>query len=235
MTRHERTLMPVTSEQASGYLQKLPALFSEAPFIGRYLLAFEQVLTGIAESESDPAKGLEEKVAEIHKLFDPNELLSLITAEEAFADFLPWLAGWVALNLRADWTKEQQKNFLAQIVPLYRYRGTKDNLIELLKIYTGLEPVITEAVEGMQIGVRSQIGVDTLLNGSPPHYFRIMVSLPNPSPEILLRQRQIVTALVDLQKPAHTHYDLDITFTTIQIGVRSTIGIDTLLGSIPLT
>ena len=56
---------------------------------------------------------------------------------------MPWLAGWVALGLRADWTEAQKRDFLANIVPLYRRRGTKENLAELLRIYTGLSPVIT--------------------------------------------------------------------------------------------
>jgi hypothetical protein len=35
-------------EQSSSYLQHLPAIFSEDPLLGRFLLAFEQVLTGLA-------------------------------------------------------------------------------------------------------------------------------------------------------------------------------------------
>src|SRR6476469_7082701 len=82
----------------SSYLQYLPSIFSEDPFLGRFLLAFEQVLSGLAGAKGEPHEGLEETIAGIATLFDPNE-----TREE----FLPWLAGWVALSLRADWNIEQ--------------------------------------------------------------------------------------------------------------------------------
>ncbi len=219
--------MAIDPTTTSSYLHYLPAIFSVDPFLGRFLLAFEQVLTRLQGGEADVQRGLEEIIADIAKLFDPNE-----TPEE----FLQWLAGWVALSLRADWTPDQQRQFLARVVPLYRRRGTKKNLAELLRIYTGLEPVITEA-EGtvFQIGVHSTIGLDTQLSGSAPHYFRVTVTMAKPDPATLQRQHQIVTALIDLEKPAHTAYDLNIIHTTMQIGVSSSIGVDTLLGSLPET
>ena len=220
--------MPIDPKTASSFLQNLPAIFTEDPFLGRFLLAFEQVLTGlpgVAGREPEPPLGLEEIIAAISKLFDPKE-----TRE----DFLPWLAGWVALGLRADWTERQKRDFLANIVPLYRRRGTKENLAELLRIYTGLSPVITGVAEtDFQIGVHSTIGEDAQIGGSAPHFFHVSVTMPNPDPATLVRQRQIATALIELQKPAHTDYELDIVFDTMQIGLRSTIGVDTLLGSLP--
>ena len=129
--------MAIDPTKTSSYLQYLPAIYSEktaaeiAPFVGRLLLAFEQILTGLAASESEPQQGLEEIIADIPKLFDP--------AQTPNREFLQWLAGWVALSLRADWTLDQQREFLARIVPLYRRRGTKQNLAELLKIYPDLK------------------------------------------------------------------------------------------------
>ena len=245
--------MPIDPKTASSYLQNLPAIFSEDPFLGRFLLAFEQVWTGLrggAGREPAPPLGLEEVIAAIAMLFDPGAYLrkakkkpetgspgEQYSLEEEFLlrdEFLPWLANWVALGLRADWTLAQKADFLANIVPLYRKRGTRENLAELLRIYTGLSPVITGAAEtDFQIRVHSTIGVDTQIGGSAPHFFHVSVTMPNPDPATLQRQRQIATALIDLQKPAHTDYELDIVFNTMQIGVRSTIGVDTLLGSLP--
>jgi phage tail-like protein len=220
--------MPIDPKAASGYLQNLPAIFSEDPFLGRFLLAFEQVLTGLPEvtgHEPEPQLGLEEIITAISTLFDPKE-----TREE----FLPWLAGWVALGLRADWTEGQKRDFLANIVPLYRRRGTKENLAELLRIYTGLSPLITAGEQtDFQIGAHSTIGENLQIGGSAPHLFHVSVTMPNPDPGTLQRQRQIATALIELQKPAHTDYELDIIFDTMQIGARSTIGVDTLLGNLP--
>jgi phage tail-like protein len=238
--------MAIEQNTVSSFLTLLPSIFSDDPahFLGRFLLAFEHVLTGLAgldgagttqadaigeaaDTDSDLGiDGLEETIAGISTLFDARE-----TPEE----FLPWLAGWVALGLRADWTVAQKRDFLAKIVPLYRRRGTKENLADLLKIYTGLTPVITGAEDTeCQIGVHSTIGKDMQLGGAPAHRFHVSVTMPNPDPETLQRQFQIASALIDLQKPAHTTYELEIVFNTMQLGVRSTIGRDTLLGSVPV-
>ncbi len=258
--------MPATSS----YLQYLPAIFSQefasqsSPFLGRFLLAFEQVLTGTAgfvqtpgNPESIPSyrqAGLETLLEKINLLFDPLTVRAIATLSaelseplsETAADqtkridqlekeFLRWLAGWVALSLRADWTPEQQRQFIAQIVPLYQQRGTKENLVELLKIYAGedSDPQVTEPDDTpLQIGIHSQVGVDTQIGGAIPHYFQVSVKLPRPDFELLKRQDDIVSALVDLQKPAHTYYDLTILYETMQIGVTSTIGENTLIGNL---
>src|SRR5881396_2936422 len=98
--------MPIDPQAASSYLQNLPAIFSEDPFLGRFLLAFEQVLTGLpslAGRELVPSLGLEEIIATIATLFDP---------QEAREEFLPWLASWVALGLRADLDELRQRDFI---------------------------------------------------------------------------------------------------------------------------
>ena len=208
----------------SSYLQYLPAIFSEDPFLGRLLLAFEQVLSGLPDPNTEPQVGLEETIAALSTMFDPRQ------TREAF---LPWLAGWVALSLRADWTIEQQKNFLANIVPLYRSRGTKENLSKLLGIYTSGSPVIDEGdFTTLQIGVRSTIGMDTRIGEPPAHFFRVTVKLGKQTEQAERdRQLQIARALIDLQKPAHTSYELKVSSDTMKIGKRSTIGKDTLIGT----
>src|SRR5262245_3569813 len=102
--------------QASRYLEYLPAIYQQEAevgrpnFLGRFLLAFEQMLTGLGDS-NEP--GLEEildglvgsvsgatQLAGIHRYLDPGPKLP--DHERAPAEFLEWLAGWVALTLRAD-------------------------------------------------------------------------------------------------------------------------------------
>lgn len=195
---------------AQRLLSLLPAIYREDPLLGRYLLAFEQVLLG-----------LERTIDEIGTLFDP-----LTTREE----FLPWLSSWMAFTLRADLDVQQQRAFLARVIPLYRRRGTRQNLQELLSIFTRGIPTITETTTEMEIGEASTLGVDTFIGGGPPHYFRVTVRLPKAESEAQLRQSAIARALIDLEKPAHTYYDLDVVFPTMQIGKTSTIGVDTLLG-----
>jgi phage tail-like protein len=183
---------PLASQAAQRLTALLPAIYREDPFLARYLWAFEQLFVA-----------LEQEIDGLASLFDAIE-----TREE----FLPWLASWVALSLRADLAPNQQREFLSRIVPLYRRRGTKQNLQDLLSIFTRGVPTIVESDD-------------------PPHHFTITMRLPEAAAQDRLRQSAIAHALIDLEKPAHTFYDLDLQFPTMQIGVTSTVGVDTLLGT----
>ncbi|MEH1969374.1 phage tail protein [Nostoc sp.] len=237
--------MSITPEK-SIYLEYLPTIFEQDSFLGCFLLAFEQVLTGLENIEPEPKQGLEESISKISKLFSPNDIFQYFVTDrninlsdideetqQTIKDFLQWLAGWTALNLRADWGIEKQREFIAKIVPLYRGRGTKNNLEELLEIYTGLIPTIEQPKDTpFQIGKYSKIGVDTQIGGGAiPHFFYVNVTIARPpDEESFERQKSIIKALINLQKPAHTDYELKLFSEPMQIGVRSTIGRDTFLG-----
>jgi phage tail-like protein len=220
------------ARRSSSYLDYLPAIFrqdaSGANVLGRFLLAFEQVLTGLG----DPAlPGLEELLDGIvdadgspilagsQRYFDPGPAQP--ASQRAPSEFLDWLAGWVALSVRADWTDDEKRRFISQIVALYRQRGTRDGLIAMLKAYTGLTS--DDAVRVYEF--------DNL-----PHYFQVELSLGLRQGDIafLERKEQIARAIIDQEKPAHTFYALRIRgVPTMQLGVvgRSTVGVSTLLGS----
>ena len=229
----------------SSLLDYLPAIYHEDPFLGQFLLAFEKILLGrednvdlcykgkIRVSRTDRPdicyKGLEEIIADLATVFDP---------QQTRADFLPWLAAWTAFTLRADLNVAQQRDFIANIVQRYQWRGTKQNLQDLLAIFTVGTPTIIEAGPEFQIGVHSTIGKDIYLGGGQPHYFQVIISLPQEfqgKPKDLARLLDIAHALIELEKPAHTFYDLAVIFPSMQIGVHSTVGVDTLLGTLSST
>jgi phage tail-like protein len=185
----------------------------------------EELLDGIAGPDQVALAGLE-------RFFSPRPAGATVFPErhQAPVDFLSWLAGWVALSLRADATEAQQRALIANAVPLYRLRGTKAGLERLLALYD-VGAVVEEDLDAFQIGVHSTVGVDTRLGGGAPHFFRVRASLPLTDPETLATTRRRLTAIVDAEKPAHTFYTLVIETPTMQIGVRSTIGVDTMLGA----
>jgi phage tail-like protein len=219
------------------YLDYLPAVYREDPdasaFLAAYLRGFEHVLTG-AGDPGDP--GLEEvldgisapgapALAGLERYFTP---LAASSGLQAGSEFLEWLAGWVALSLRQDATEAQQRRLVANAVSLYRLRGTAAGIQGVLAAYDiGVE--IDEDLEAMQIGVHSTIGVDTRIDGGAPHVFRVRAHVADPGERVTLAQR--ITAIVDAEKPAHTTYQLTIDTPVLQIGVTSTIGVDTVLGS----
>src|SRR5579859_6113276 len=165
--RKQQRMPDVPSEQASSYLEYLPAILQEGAalgqpnFLGRFLLGFEQVLTGLG----DPTEpGVEEildgvgSLAGVERYFEPGA--SLPDTQRTPSTFLDWLAGWVALSLRADLDELRQRDFIARAVSLYRLRGTRTGLENLIRIYTRLGPTIIELSAPFQIGVTSRIGVD---------------------------------------------------------------------------
>ncbi|NES77324.1 MULTISPECIES: phage tail protein [Okeania] len=220
----------------SKLLDYLPLIHHTEPFLGQFLLAFEKVLLGIKDDIKFPPlsqdikfqpQGLETTIADIATLFDPQE-----TPKE----FLSWLASWTALSLRADLAPGVQRDFVASIVQRYRFRGTKENLIQLLKIFTKGEPIIKEpVVSAFQVGVSSTVGQNTYVGGGPAHFFEITIALPRASPKEQARQEAIARAIIELEKPAHTYYKLNIEFPSMRIGKYSTVGINTLLGIVSET
>ena len=124
----------------SSYLDYLPSIHHDDPFLGEFLVPFEQVMTGFGDLLSG-----------IDTYFAP-----ALTNEE----FLPWLANWVALTLDKDWDESKRRRLISEAVQLYRRRGTVSGMKRYLEIYAGLAPEIREWrwPGGMQIGVSSRIG-----------------------------------------------------------------------------
>ena len=174
----------MATDQLSQYL---PAIFQQDPFVGRFLLAVEKILSGFKEAdEEDPfptQRGLEQILDGIHFYFDPRPEES--TAQRTPAEFLNWLAGWVALTLREDWEEDAKRRFISRIVPIYRKRGTKAGLKEVLEVYTQEEVKIYESAH-------------------TPHYFQVEMTLGQQNRDVLRRKEKIALAIIDQEKPAHT-------------------------------
>ncbi len=225
-------------ELKSQLLEYLPAIYQEAddsgrrPFLNYFLLAFEKISLGredgIFPEEADSRReaeatfqGLEEEIASLHLLFDPDE-----TPE----DFLTWLGSWAALSLRAGLSLLRRRRLVANIIPLYRIRGTKKYVEDLLRLHLDAASSVSDAqLPQLQVALHSTIGKDTYLGGGPPHFFRVTLVFPKEDPLEVAVQSQIARSVVDLAKPAHTYYELDVMSPRMQVGVHSTVGFDTIL------
>jgi phage tail-like protein len=178
---------------SSSYLDHLPAVFREDEFTGKFLLAFEAVLTG-----ADDVEGLEQIIGRIAGYLDPG------TTDE---NFLPWLAGWVALSLRADWDTDTKRGFIQEVVPLYRQRGTLAGLQRMLEIY--LRPI------GDQVTRDDVVIFDQF--DEPAHFFQVQLTLSDANPARLRGTQEIARAIIDREKPAHTFYALKVVIPTMRL------------------
>jgi phage tail-like protein len=188
LARNSHALVPrVPQVAASSYLQYLPAPFHADPFVGRFLLIFESILGPI-----------ERTIDNLANYFDPRL---------APPELLPWLASWVGLELDENWPLEKQRLLVLWAVRLYRWRGTRRGLREHLRLYAGRTPLIVENFAGMRVGQDAALGVNTTLGDAPrPHW--IMVTVLADEPESL--DESIVRQIIELEKPAHVGYTLEI-------------------------
>src|ERR1044072_2872057 len=229
----------VDTTTSNKLLDYLPAIYREDPFLNEYLSAFEKILLGRKDGKAMPGekggaekRSLEETIDRIPALFDPNHTPK---------DFLPWLASWAALSLRADLDESEQRRFVASVIQRYRRRGTKDNLIELLKIFTQTTPEINEddVPSKALVDQYSQFAKDT----NPLHFFKVSILLTDdPTKDIVQRKRELAHAIIQLEKPAHTFYELETRFESMQIGTyddrktfHANLGVDTLINDALIT
>lgn len=228
-------MAPSSSLPTSTYQSYLPAGLQPDPIIQAFLLAFEQILTG--ERLPAPApQGLEEMIDRL-----PTYLIPMAPAgvaqlehERAPGEFLPWLASWVALSLRDDWSADTKRAFIQRIVPLYTKRGTKDGVREMLELYVSEGKSLNS-----NVSTSASKSVEIFELVQPAHYFQVTIRLPNR--DDLERKRSIARTILDQEKPAHTFYRLELLFDTMRLitpedesdpnskGLR--LGINTLLGT----
>lgn len=199
-----------TYTTGGGLLQYLPAIYAEDPFLAQFLLAFEKILLGRGDAPADSPPGSDLNPAGLEQIIDG--LAALYDPSNTPEDFLPWLAKWTALSLRADMSLSQQRQFVAKAISLYQYRGTQQNLRDLLKLYVDGIPDIT-------------------VDDKVPYYFRVTIKLARQPVQDIQRQFEIAQALVEMEKPAHTNYELLLDTPTLKVGEFSTVGVDTLLGT----
>ena len=209
-----------------GLLENLPAIYRRSDAVGRNLVrdicfVFEHMFDSVEMNMIDG-----------WRFYDPHV---------SPTGFLDWLAGWTAFTLDLDWPEAQRRALVKRSVDLYRIRGTKRGLALFLKLFTGHEPEIQEntwpfkgfRLEGEDAEEGARVAIDSVI--LPPvdlaHCF--VVNMPirfdAVTPEMVIRIHQII----QLEKPAHTHYYLRFAEEAgevelrefFAIGLRSGIGI----------
>ncbi len=159
--------IPPLVDRTSDYLNDLPILFQESDFLGRFLLIFETLW-----------EPLEQRQDHIDMYLDPRTCPY---------QFLPWLSGWFGLDMDPAWPEMRRRRVLAQAITLYRWRGTRQGLSDIIEVCTGLAPEIRESP-------------------AEPFIFDISVSIP-PGSDV---EPALIEDLIKAHKPAHAGYRLTV-------------------------
>jgi phage tail-like protein len=204
-----------------GYMQHLPALYRRSDAVGH------NVVRDICFLFEHMFGVIEKKIDENYRYYDPHTTPG---------EFLSWLASWMAFTVDLDWPEPRKRALIKRAVDLYRIRGTKRALALFLKLFTGYEPDIDENVwpfKGFRVETEARIGIDSVIlppvNLAHCYIITIPVKFDDVTPELVFRIHQIV----QLEKPAHTHYYLRFLEEQgevelrefFAIGMRSGIGI----------
>lgn len=184
----------------SGYLAHLPAILHQGSFMGRFLLAFEAVLSG---NVKEPDGYAEELPLGLEAVLD--DIASYFTPEEAPEGFLPWLSQWVARSISDDWSVETTRAMLSQAVALYKTRGTRQGIQDVLNVCLGTSSSLSGAT------------VTEVNDDARPHYFEVTLVVTERNPSELAKKARQVRAIVDQEKPAHTYYSLTIQYPGLRI------------------
>lgn len=110
------------------YLRYLPAIYQEDEssriFIENFLSLFESFFVDI-----------EEKIEGITRYFDPRGVPG---------DYISWLGSWLGMDTDETWTEDKKRKLLARASELYRMRGTREGLLEILELYLGDVPDVPD-------------------------------------------------------------------------------------------
>lgn len=132
------------------YLPHLPALYSEDK-------ASREFLTPLLSLFESFFIGQETAIASLPALFDP---------AAARVEFLEWLAGWLAQDLKEDWSADHKRRLISEAYATYAWRGTAAGLRQRLLDYAGVQAHIIEPlmnVDLWSLGETSTLGFDTML------------------------------------------------------------------------
>jgi len=135
LSTFEKTVRPTVTRMRIdyprlSYLRYLPAEYQEDPaskeFLERFLSIFQTLQDGLEEEiEKVPAK---------------------LDVKKTPSEFLSWLSTWLGAIYDETWGEERWRTFLSRAVELYKKKGTKNGLEEILEIYTGQKPCIIEKI-----------------------------------------------------------------------------------------
>ncbi len=153
---------------------QLPSLYAEDSFAQRFTSGLDVVLAPILSTLDNLAEYL-----------DP-----YLTP----ADFVPWLACWVAADLDPDWPSRARRLAVSGAVAEHRWRGTARGLVEQLLRSAGVHARVSDSG-----GVAWSTTPGGTLPGQPTREVVVEVWPAGPDPV----DEQRVTALVAAACPVH--------------------------------
>jgi phage tail-like protein len=195
-------------------LNDLPVPYREdaesAAFLDRFLSYFDAIFAEIESSHVG-----------VTALFDSDAVPA--------GEFLAWLASWFDIAFLPEWPEATRREMVAEAVAMYRRRGTVGGLRQMVQWHTGLPEPAPAVIEHFRVKEPIFIAGVRLAPTAPAHAFTIVLPAIAASDAVArARLDRVIAAAI----PAHARYDLRLVEPGITIGRQSTLGIDTIVGSV---
>ena len=147
--------------------------------------------------------------------------------------YLQYLASWVGLPLRSDKLMNWNRRYLRNAVKLLGVRSTLPGLTKMLNEWhqeevVAAETVVTDLISSengvdtvFRIG-QSRIGIETMLGEGAQNQFQVHLTADPTDvcmrdPINMIAMENAARLILDLEKPAHTDYELHIHARTMQL------------------
>lgn len=187
------------------YLEYLPSVYREDvannDFLDRFLAIFESLFFDID--------------------FTIDHLSRWLDAAGTPLEFLYWLGSWIGVEqgrveslYRKEIPEAKQREYISQAVSMYKERGTKTGLENLISFYTGKEPIIIENLpfectkgstenENWKKDQNVINEIDETKLGRSNFSFLVLFK-----EELDEDEKVLIRNIIEAEKPAHTTYKL---------------------------
>lgn len=204
----------------------LPGIFEAENKKGTPLNALLTIFT-------DTFSSVENIIEDMDKFIDP--YIAPISHGKSNENFLNWLASWVALNIDEKWSEKKKRFIIGSAVEIYKQRGTPSGLEYIIDQFFDINVKVKEWSWplGMEIGLRSTLGIDSKLFDNPDLGICFEMVWENPSlyeGDPIIRK---IRTVIDSEKPAHTKCYFNLKYPELEklriqamvIGINSVLGL----------
>ncbi|WP_026190376.1 phage tail protein [Halomicrobium katesii] len=205
------------------YLRYMPELYKEddrsAAFLERFLSVFETSFTDI-----------QSEIEQITQYFDPSGTPT---------NSLAWLESWLAANEYRDWPESARREYLSRAPELYKKRGTRAGLEEIIELYLrhatdgGPEPATSaDTVTGHRLIILDRSDFDAVEQDTNQEAYESL--LPKDQSLVVLcgpfeseSHRDAIATIVETEKPAHVDASIRTLDNAFTLGTSSFLGLNT--------
>ena len=195
-----------------GWINYLPSIYQKnresAIFLDKYLSIFQSLYDDFE-----------------YKYESSTVMLEPLSCDTAF---LRYIAKWLDITNTNIWSEDKLRKLIRRAPSLFKKRGTRSGLIEIIELFTGEKPFIVEQWQVRQFRQNSETKeVLDRLYGTDENVFLVLVKEKYCSGK---REQEALLSLIQDMSPAHTQPRLVALRQFINLGGHTYLGINSALG-----